>query len=190
VAQERRATTRLPHYDYTSPGAYFVTVCSYGRRSIFDDPATQTLVEEVWNQIPSHFPGARTDEFVVMPNHVHGIIWILGRDGSDGGARARQRMVGAQHAAPLRRNVAPGSLAAVVRSFKSAVTRRVNQMRGAPRAHVWQRNYYERVVRSEAELHSVREYIRLNPAKWELDRENPGRVTDHEYGRDWAWLEA
>jgi len=112
-----------------------------------------------------------------MPNHVRGIVWI----------------VGAQHAAPLpaARTVAvtPASLGAIVRSFKSAATRHVNEFRHAPGAAVWQRNYYERVIRDDDELSSIREYIHINPLRWELDRENPRRVASREHTRQWGWLE-
>ena len=99
---ERRRTIRLPHYDYSSPGAYFVTICARDGRFVFGEPEVCSLVEEVWNQIPRHFPNAATDEFVVMPNHVHGIVWVLeGHGVADQPSRVRPREVGAQHAAPL-----------------------------------------------------------------------------------------
>jgi hypothetical protein len=85
--------------------------------------------------------------------------------------------------------VQPGSLGAIVRSFEAAAARRINQAMGTPGARIWQRNYYERVIRSEAELVDVREYMRLNPLKWLLDRENPRRVVDPRHEREWAWLE-
>ena len=195
---ERRRTIRLPHYDYSSPGAYFVTICAHDGRFVFGEPEVCSLVEEVWNQIPRHFPNAATDEFVVMPNHVHGIVWVLeGHGVADQPSRVRPREVGAQHAAPLRygarrtsrRAVQPGSLGAIVRSFKAAAARRINLARGTPGLPVWQRNYYERVVRNEGELRRIREYIQLNPVKWQFDRENARRVPDAAYDRQWGWLE-
>jgi REP element-mobilizing transposase RayT len=175
--RHHRCSIRLPGYDYASPGAYFVTVCAHDQECIFDVPELRDAVEEAWRQIPFHFPNARLDESVVMPNHIHGIV----------------RIVGAQHAAPLPAartpTVKPGSLGAVVRSFKSAATKRVNQIRRTPGALVWQRNYYERVIRNEDELSSIREYTHLNPLKWELDHENPHRVDSREYTRQWGWLE-
>jgi putative transposase len=180
--EKRRRSIRLPGHDYSSPGAYFVTICAHGKECIFDVPESRNAVEEAWRQIPFHSPNAGLDESVVMPNHVHGVLWILGRN-----------VVGAQHAAPLpaTRTVAvkPGSLGAIVRSFKSAAAKRVNEVRHTPGARVWQRNYYERVIRNEDELSSVREYIHLNPLKWELDRENPDRVASRQYARQWGWLE-
>ncbi len=177
---ERRRSVRLPAYDYTSPGAYFVTVCAHGRRCIFDAPEVRHLVEERWNQTRHHFPNAATDEFVIMPNHVHGILWIVGANTA----------VGTQHAASLQTpSVAPGSLGAIVRSFKSAVTKPVNEILGTPGAPVWQRNYYERIIRNEDELRRVREYIRFNPLQWDFDRENPHRVLNAAHEREWSWLE-
>ena len=195
---ERRRTIRLPHYDYASPGAYFVTVSKHLRAYSFELEGVRQVLEQTWREIPRHFPNAATDEFVVMPNHVHGIVWVLeGHGAADQRSRVRPREVGAQHAAPLRygarrtsrRAVQPGSLGAIVRSFKAAAASRVNLARGTPGLPVWQRNYYERVVRNEGELRRIREYIQLNPVKWQFDRENARRVPDAAYDRQWGWLE-
>ena len=189
--RKHRRSVRLAGYDYGSPGAYFVTICTHGRECIFNGPKFGDVVEATWRGISFHFPNVRSDEFVVMPNHVHGIVWIL-----------EANVVGAQHAAPLPavaglagrhaaplRSVAPGSLGAIVRSFKSAVTKRLNEILGSPRALVWQRNYYERVIRNEGELRRVREYVRLNPLRWDFDCENPQRVLNAAYDSEWGWLE-
>jgi REP element-mobilizing transposase RayT len=168
------------------PGAYFVTVCARARECAFEEPDVRDALEEVWRQIPRHFSNARLDEFVVMPNHVHGIVWIVGA----------ATAVGAQHAAPLPDEAArivgvkPRSLGAIVRSFKSAATRRVNEVREMPSAALWQRNYYERVTRNEDELHRAREYILLNPLRWEHDHDNPHRTVSPEHEKEWGWLEA
>jgi len=118
------------------------------------------------------------DAFVVMPNHLHGIVIINEQACEDavGG-------VGAQHAVPLQssraapggafRRPAPGSLPVVIRSFKSAVTRRIRRDARASRLCIWQRGYYEHVIRSNADLDEIRRYIAENPAKWETDAENP-----------------
>jgi putative transposase len=146
-----RKTPRLADFDYRSAGAYFVTVCSRKRTCIFgnvvDDEMVLSLagrlVEKCWMKIPEHFSGTEIDSFVVMPNHVHGIVW-LSRAG---------------HAPPL---------PVLVGAFKSAASRDA----GRP---LWQRSFYDRVVRDEAELAGFRQYIRDNPLKWALDRENPAR---------------
>ena len=182
---KHRHTARLPGYNYTQSGAYFVTICTHGRECIFDDARLMRLVELQWRSIGRYCPGVAVDEFVVMPNHVHGIVWINRRD-----------PVGVQHtassddpsgmnlhhasnltfepacAAPLH-TVRAGSLAAIVRAFKSSSTKRVNELRRTPGFRVWQRSYWDRIVRNEAELNRVRQYIRDNPLKWEDDPNHP-----------------
>ena len=120
--------------------------------------------------IPVHVPDVELDAFIVMPNHMHGIIVI--QQPSD---------VGAQHAAPLPqeddnspRVVRPRSLSAIVRSFKSAASREINALRGTPAAPVWQRNYYEHIITTDREYESIAEYIDANPRNWLTDTENPG----------------
>ena len=167
---------RLKGYDYAQAGAYFVTICTHRQDcllgEIVDEEMMLSAYGEVaktcFDEIPQHFPHAEVDAFVIMPNHLHGIIVIT--HGSD---------VEAQHAAPLREPVdgpTPGSLSTIVRSFKSASTKRINELRGEPRVPVWQRNYYEHVVRNDRDLDRIREYITTNPLKWALDRENPQRT--------------
>ena len=126
--------------------------------------------------VEQHFRTVELDAFVVMPNHVHAIIVIIDARGSLECAPVVR--VGAQHAAPPQPassppTVTPASLAAVVRSYKSAVTRQVRQQSGASGIQVWQRNYYEHIVRNEDSLNRIRQYIADNPARWEFDRENP-----------------
>jgi REP element-mobilizing transposase RayT len=147
---------------------YFVTLCVKGKRYLFGRIAEEVvdlfrigkIVKRCWEEIPGHFKNVTLDEFVMMPNHLHGIV-----------------VVGATHASPLRNSPQPGpkprSLGSIVGSFKSAVTRRVNRMRTSPGSTFWQRNYYEHVVRNEKELNLIRQYIMDNPLKWETDRENP-----------------
>jgi REP element-mobilizing transposase RayT len=138
--------------------------------------------------IPGHFPTVDLDAFTVMPNHVHFLVIVHDdrdhddrdhddRDHDDRVHDDRDHDVGATHASPLRTMTVcgprAGSLGAIVGSFKSAVTRRVNELRGSPGARLWQRNYYERIVRDEAELRRIRGYIASNPAKWDTDENNP-----------------
>jgi len=139
----RASTTR-------APGAYFVTVCTHRRASLFGSAAAAIAVQACWDEIPSHFP-VELDAFVVMPNHVHGIV-VLPRVG---------------HARPLQ---------TIVGTFKSAAARSVNRLRGTPGEPVWQRGYFERVVRSERELEALRGYVLNNPDAWYADPENPCRT--------------
>ncbi len=122
------------------------------------------------------------DEFVVMPNHIHGIIWIVDNNGivADGDAAAGGN--GGKTAPP--NNVVPGSIGAIVRSFKSAVTKRINELRHTPGAAVWQRNYYERIIRDERALNAIRRYIQDNPRRWHMDRENARRIGSDPLARE------
>ena len=119
------------------------------------------LVATEWLRTATIRPQAVLDEFVVMPNHFHAIIAIENsRRGVLPYARPSFR-------SPLQ------SLGAIVRGFKSATTRLINEIRGTPGTVVWQRNYYEHVIRNDGELIRIREYITNNPLRWSLDRENP-----------------
>jgi len=108
------------------------------------------------------------DEFIVMPNHFHAIVIIREYDGGSVGARRRRAPTIEQFSKPV-----AGSIPTIVRAYKSAVTSRINQLRGTSGAPVWQRNYWEHIIRNEEELSRIREYIRYNPMKWETDDEYP-----------------
>jgi len=182
----------MKKYDYGSPGAYFVTICA--RRGTFPfgrivggemrlSPAGM-VAAQCWREIPDHFPHSRLDAFCVMPNHLHGIIWIVRARRAvplrDGSVVGHQREFGT----PV-----PGSLSAIVRSFKAAVTRRVNRLPGEARPFAWQRNYWEHVVRNETSLLRIRRYIAENPLRWDLDRENPDHTGEDDFDR-WLRTEA
>ena len=149
------------------------------------------VVQTCWNEIPQHFPNVELDLFVIMPNHLHGIIMFHDPVGSthaspDGEtthdetkdvspANATADKTWARHASPLQKPGPPKqSLGAIVGSFKSACTKRINELRDTPGLAVWQRNYHERVIRNDEELHALRDYIRNNPARWEEDPESMG----------------
>jgi REP element-mobilizing transposase RayT len=117
------------------------------------------------------------DAFVVMPNHVHGIVVLS----------SEQPSVASQHAGTLRR---AATLSVVVRSFKSAVTRQVRIQGLLDAERFWQPNYYDRVIRDEAELDRIREYIAYNPIAWQFDHENPDHDQDADHSRLWGWLES
>lgn len=177
-----RHSIRLKDYDYSSEGGYFVTMCVKNRECLFGEIVDGTMrlndlgkiVDECWRAIPDHFPNVETDEFVVMPDHVHGIIIIVDGQNSVGAPQ----FVGAQHAVPLQNNIPQreqfgkpthGTLPTIIRSFKSATTKKINETRNSPGESVWQRNYFERIIRNEDELNRIREYIYNNPARWQQD---------------------
>lgn len=189
--KHHRRSIRLRGYDYTQAGAYFVTIVTHGREPFFGDVANGGMqlsaygrvAATMWQRIPRHFPHVQLDEWIVMPNHVHGIIVIVG--GGDAFSVGRSDDVATAHGEPIivfkvpdEECVAPtgpppGSLGAIVGNFKSVTSRRVNRMRKTPGTPLWQRNYHEHIIRNERELNGIRQYIHDNPARWLDDAENP-----------------
>jgi REP element-mobilizing transposase RayT len=178
--QYHRRSIRLNGYDYTQPGAYFVTICTYNRMCLFGEVVDGQmrlnelgrLVESTWQDLPNHVTNIELDAFVVMPNHVHAIIIIVGA-----GSEPAPTIAMAQPT-PTKRYGLPE----IVRQFKTFSARRINEHRGTPGAPVWQRNYYEHVIRNEDSLTMIRRYIAENPLRWQLDRENPQAL-----GEDDVW---
>ena len=165
----RRRSIRLPGYDYSRTGCYFITICSFDREIIFGKIADgNTVLSEIGiisakylEQIPNHFENVFVDEYVVMPNHIHIIITILND-------------VGVQNIEPLQnkyQNIIPKSIGSIVRSYKASVTRWCKS--NGFEEFKWQRNYYEHIIRNDEDFFRIREYIRNNPLQWELDEENP-----------------
>ena len=167
----RRRPQRLVGFDYTRHGAYFVTICSVLRACIFGEIVGDkmqpndfgNIVATTWHEIPEHYPHVTLDEFIVMPNHIHGVLFL-------GGKTAAPTTTDKSHG-PAR-----GSLGTVVGSFKSAVTREINRMQGTRGVSIWQRNYHDRIIRDEHELMTIRAYILDNPRKWADDTENPAHA--------------
>lgn len=183
--RHRRHSIRLPLHDYSQPGAYFVTICAQDRLCLFGEvradimqlnPAGQ-VVHEAWQAIPSVSAGVATGPFIVMPNHIHGIIEIAGNP------------VGAIHELPQdelhhhelphgegaasriqRRNML---LPKIIGRFKMQTAKAINQSRAKPGLPVWQRNYYEHVIRNEADYGRIAEYIADNPRRWNEDALHP-----------------
>jgi len=152
-----RQSNRLRGWDYTTPGAYFVTICTCGREPLFEDAAYREIAENAWRAIPTypHAAAIALDEYVVMPDHVHGILLI-----DDGGA------VEEDGRCTRDERLRAGSVGAIVGNFKSLVARRINSLRGTPGERVWQRGYHDHIIRNDREMDAIREYIRENPARW------------------------
>ncbi len=165
-----RKSLRLKDYDYTQNGAYYVTICAHNRRCVFGNVRSGemmlndagTMTEEWWKKLPDRFPGIEMDEFIVMPNHLHGIINIVGAP-----------FMGALNEDRATIKVAP-TLGQLIGAFKSITTNeyirnvKTNNWPSFNR-QFWQRNYYEHVIRNESDLNCIREYIVINPTKWEQD---------------------
>lgn len=183
--KHHRRSIRMKGYDYSLPGAYFVTLLSHGRACLFGEikegnmsqSAIGKSIIECWLRIPNNFDNISLDEFSLMPNHMHGIIFIHEAHGkgeafADFGS-TKPGIVSA-NASPLRPvGTQLGSLSAIIQNFKSVSTRRVNRLYVEPGNKIWQRNYHERIIRNERELNTIRGYIRDNPLNWDLDQENP-----------------
>jgi putative transposase len=196
--KHHRRSIRLKGYDYTRAGAYFITVVVQDRACLFGEVvdgvmqlnAAGQMMQGLWEALPLHYHGVDTDEFVVMPNHLHGIVVLTG--GDDDGAHSagdnvasmtkgvRQPPGQALGPAPSGAGATTLSLPAVVHRFKSLTTTRysmgVREHRWqAFRRRLWQRNYYEEVIRNQAALDGIRRYVAENPLGWEYE-ENPWRV--------------
>jgi putative transposase len=175
-----RRSIRLKGKDYSGFGAYFVTIVSYQREEIFGEIQNGemvcsqygNIVREEWFKTAQLRPNVQMyeDEFVVMPNHIHGIIWIIDDDIDSHNVGAQRRCAPTWDENPAMRNVVPGSLGAIMRGFKSAATYRINALRAMRGAPVWQRNYYEHIVRNEASYKNILNYIGINPQRWRDDQ--------------------
>jgi len=184
-------------YDYSQPGAYFVTICTHESEctlgkvvgdEVVLSPLGQTVMQ-IWRDTPQHFPCVELDAFVVMPSHVHGIIVIKYDEGQGAAGRApmdapREGLcLGTAGRAPTegactREFGAPvaGSVPAIVGAFKTAVTRHARR-RGWPRLRpVWQRSYYEHVIKDQDEWALIAQYIADNPSEWDLERESDAQI--------------
>jgi putative transposase len=196
VGRHRRRSIRLKGYDYTRNGAYFVTICTQDRVCLFGTVVNGHMqmneygreVADCWSWLAQRYSYVHLDEWVVIPNHMHGIIVIAddrrngsGRDGVGldvaysegvcrGGSRTaltRTALTGSRIASAKRK-----TLGRLIGAFKTLSTRRINGVPSTPGAKVWQRDHYEHVVRNSPQLRRVRHYIASNPSRWELDREN------------------
>ena len=191
---------RLREYDYAQDGAYSVTIGTEWRRHLFGRVRDERMelnavgraVEGVWYGLPEHYPHVELDVFVVMPDHVHGIVVLVGGDseaGSDsgptlgsgaGGSReeeagwkpARTQDPATKDGPTKRGSRRRHGLSEVVRGFKTYSGRRVNGLRGTPGVAVRKRGYYEHVVRNEEDMNRIRQYFQENPLRWSLKREN------------------
>jgi len=164
MTQRHHRSIRLREYDYSQPGSYFVTVCTSGKAPLFGEIVegemvlneVGEMVEKCWSAIPDHFENIELDKFVVMPNHIHGIIVIYPDDDNN--------TVGARHASPLHlyktkiHGPKSNSIGAIISSFKSVATKQINLLRKTTGQPLWQRNYYERVIRDERELNKIQRF--------------------------------
>jgi len=177
IPNQRRRSIRLKDYDYSSVGAYFITACTQNRQCLFGEikngetisNEAGRMVQSVWDKLPNRFPTTEPDECVVMPNHIHGIIVLVGAPLVGAQIEKDEKRVGTRPTP---------TLGDVIGAFKSITTNEyilgVNGKGWPPFSNrLWQRNYYENIIRNEQALNKIREYIAANPLQWEFDLENP-----------------
>lgn len=192
-----RRSIRLKGYDYTQPGGYFITMVAFQREHLFGEIENEEIkltkfglaAKQQWQKLPKRFPNIELGVFVIMPNHVHGIIQILERTGTasnsenhgdDSSRRAPTANTSTSRGDDSSRRASaegfkkpiPDSIPTIIRSYKSAVSYRVNLMRGSDGVPVWQRNYYEHVIRNHEDWDRIHRYIEANPSNWAEDKEN------------------
>ncbi len=169
-----RHSIRLPFYDYAQAGLYFVTICTHERRPLFgvvvDGEMVLTeagnIAKDTWLQTPVLRPNITLHDFIVMPNHLHGIIEIVGaqrlRPNNLITGQEAWRENGREHRAP--------TLGDVVRGYKSSVSKHIKALKDTSIDTVWQRNYHEHVIRNEQSYLNIAQYIQSNPLRWQDDR--------------------
>jgi putative transposase len=175
--KHHRRSIRLEGFDYREEGAYFITLCTRHRARVFGEIVDGAMkksrrgiiASDCWLNIKHHRGYIELDEFVVMPNHVHGIFWIFPA------VECRATQV-----SPLRKpRLLAGSVGSVVGAYKASVSRAINKLRPGAATDFWQPNYFEHIVRDQRGLEALREYIFTNPQRWLADVENPqGDGTD------------
>jgi REP element-mobilizing transposase RayT len=182
----RRRSIRLKGYDYSEAGAYFVTICTQDRLCLVGEMGDDAMrlndagqmVASLWDGLPARFPGIELDAFVMMPNHVHGII-VLPDHGAATRAAPTDDINESVVGAPLvGARISLGDLVGAFKSTSTVAYIRGVEAKGWPRfgRRLWQRNYYEHVIRDEAALNRLRRYIDENPLRWAFDDENPDRM--------------
>ena len=177
-----RGSIRLPWYDYSQDGWYFVTMCALGHKCLFGKFADGQIqlyeygriIDKCWKWLAEQYDYVHLDRCVVMPNHLHGII-IIRRGGSRTAPYVdKNSFLGGSRTAPTTKNTQKCKpLSRLVGAFKTVSTKQINIIRNTPGRKLWQRNYYEHIIRSEEELNHIQQYIVDNPANWRTDKENP-----------------
>ena len=171
--RHNRRSIRLKEYDYSQPGWYFITICSQNRDTLFGDVIdgkmvlndAGEIVNMEWQKTAEIRKNIIIDQYAIMPNHLHGIIGIVDEEDIPGKGTMHRAPTIEQYGKPT-----SNSIPTIIRGFKSAVTKKINIKNNTPGAPVWQRNYYERIIRDDPELNRIRKYINENPFKWQIDK--------------------
>ncbi len=204
VNQHRqRKRNRLSEWDYSTPHWYFVTICTQNHHELLGEIVKGEMVlnengeiaEYTWFDLPNHNPNIKLDEFILMPNHIHGIIIIKNMIDYTVGTDSKSVLISesdtkrtgsepvnvnkntinrtGSEPVPTKKN---HGLPEIVRQFKTFSARRINKNRNTPGQQVWQRSYYDHIIRNENSLGNIKLYIRENPQSWETDKNNPENI--------------
>lgn len=180
--QHARRSLHLQGYNYSQAGAYFVTICTHNRKCLFGEVvggemrinSSARIVQVCWDDLPRHYGRVELDAFVIMPNHVHGIIVLADPEDVGAGFKpAHPTRAGLKPAPTSSKGLKRHGLPEIVRAFKTFSAHHINRMRYTTGMPVWQRSYYEHVIRNEETWTRIRQYIADNPKQWETDPENP-----------------
>jgi len=177
--KHHRRSIRLKGYNYSKSGYYFITICAKNKELLFGKIENGKMVlnkygkivQDEWINSSKIRKEIELDNFIVMPNHIHGIVII-----NETEFIKNDINVGANGHLPL--HMKPKSISSFIVGFKSIVTKKINILRNTPKLPVWQRNYFEHIIRNNKEMNEIREYIINNPLKWDLDKENPNNVRE------------
>ncbi len=205
----RKNTLRLKSYDYSWSGAYFITICSYKKENIFGEIKNGLMhlndfgkiIQNCWHQIPENHKNVKLDDFVIMPNHIHGIIWIVGAihespnvtqaiHESPDAIQTIHKLSETNQAVheshkdnssqnngvirelPLRIERRKMLLSKIIGKFKMNSSRKINNICNSKGSHVWQRGYYDHIIRNDDDLNNTKLYIQNNPSNWDKDKNN------------------
>lgn len=174
--EKHRRSIRLAGYDYSQGGLYFVTICAKDRKCVFGKIEhgnillndVGNVVKTCWLEIPDHYPNVVLHEFVIMPNHIHGMIELVGANYYSPDSTG-QIIFWANNNSPLQANGTSGTIGAIVRGFKIGTTKILSKS-------IWQRNYHDHIIRNADAYHKILEYIITNPLKWNDDCYHPMNI--------------
>ncbi|MEW5844301.1 MAG: transposase [Bacteroidota bacterium] len=163
-----RKRNRMKGYDYSIPAYYFVTICTQHKNQLFGNIIGGyvklnhfgKVVQQCWNDLPNHYSNCEPDYFIIMPDHVHGILII------DNRREVSVTLPNARH----------HGLSEIIRGFRSFSSKRINTLLNNESKFHWQRSFYDRIIRNEKELFQIRRYIQQNPLRWEIEKELPDNL--------------
>lgn len=199
-SKHHRQTIRLKEFDYSSIGYYFMTSCTKNRICLFGDiidgemhlNKLGEIVHQAWIDMPSHYPYVQLDAFVIMPNHFHAVVVLtegcFDKNNESETSNHKNKIgkpVGAGlKPAPTSDSIHRHGLPEIIRAFKTFSARKINTARNTTGASVWQRNYFEHIIRDEEDLDDIRNYIKMNPYNWSTDKENPFIINERQLTND------